>query len=107
MTIRYAVIIIAGALCWSPLVAATEVATWVDEQGVTHFGNAQFAPPGAAESVVVPAVNGMDVIQTRSTRASRDNGPTVSVLKRSRMENPRGFRGFDGRQASGRRGRKY
>ncbi len=98
MSTRYAVVIIAATLCFSPVVAATEVATWVDEHGVTHFGNAQFAPPGAAASVEVPPANGMDVVKTRRTSDDRGRGPAVSVLKRSRLENPRGFRGYDGRR---------
>jgi hypothetical protein len=106
MSTRYAVVIIAVTLCWSPLVAATEVATWVDEHGVTHFGNAQFAPPGAATSVAVPPANGMDVVQTRATAADRGRGPAVSVLKRSRMENPRGFRGYEGRRITDRQTRR-
>ncbi len=40
--------------------ADSHIATWVDENGVTHFGNTQFAPSNA-ESVEVAPANGMDV----------------------------------------------
>ncbi|MCR9262170.1 MAG: DUF4124 domain-containing protein [Pseudomonadaceae bacterium] len=103
---RYTGAVFAVVLCCSPVAYAGEVATWVDNNGVTHFGNPQFAPPGEAESVSVKPANGMDVVETNGNRRSSSSGPSVSVLKRTRVENPRGFRGFDQRSPGSRSGRR-
>ena len=103
---RYTGAIVAVVLCCSPVVYAGEVATWVDNNGVTHFGNPQFAPPGEAQAVVVKPANGMDVVVTNNNRRSASSGPTVSILERTRVENPRGFRGYQGREVGSRIGRR-
>jgi len=103
---RYTGAIFAVVLCCSSVVYAGEVATWVDKNGVTHFGNPQFAPPGEAETVAVKPANGMDVVATNDSSRSSSSGPNVSILKRTRFENPRGFRGFDQRGQGSRASRR-
>ncbi|XOV85655.1 MAG: DUF4124 domain-containing protein [bacterium] len=103
---RYAGAMFAVVICCSPVVYAGEVATWVDANGVTHFGNPQFAPPGEAQVVDVKPANGMDVVNTSDVRRAGSNGPRVSVLERTHFENPRGFRGFDRRSPGSRNSRR-
>ena len=93
------------ALC-APIFAsssfANEVVKWVDENGVTHFGNAQFAPPGSGQAVTIEHANAMDApdVGILSRRESRSR-PNVTVLERSKMQNPRGWRGFNRRSRGG------
>ena len=83
------------------MVSADDVVKWVDEQGITHFGNAQFAPAGTASTVKLHPANAMDATDTRILGHVRQaSGGRVAVLKRSHVSNPRGFRGFTNR-ASG------
>ncbi|MEE4281750.1 MAG: DUF4124 domain-containing protein [Pseudomonadales bacterium] len=103
---RYTGAVFAVVLCCSPAAYAGEVATWIDNNGVTHFGNPQFAPPGEAQAVVVKPANGMDVVATNNNRRAGSSGPRVSILERNRVENPRGFRGYQGREVGGRAGRR-
>ena len=49
-------------------VAAGGIAHWVDENGVTHFGNPQFAPAGEGVLIEVTATNIMDVPVAPPTR---------------------------------------
>lgn len=89
---------LAGASSVLP-VSADEVVRWVDEDGVTHFGNAQFAPSGEGEPVKLPPANGMDVPDTRGLK--RRDAPTrmnMFVLDRPKFDNPRGWRGHDNRR---------
>lgn len=98
-------LLIIMALCLSMLASksfANDVVKWVDEHGVTHFGNAQFAPPGSGESVMVEDANAMDApdvgILSRREGRSRAN---ITVLERSKLQNPRGWRGFSRRSRGG------
>ena len=94
-------LLIALVLC-APVYAqqsiAGEVVKWVDEDGVTHFGNAQFAPAGGGEAVKIERANGMAVpklgILNKQEKRTRMN---VTVLERSDLENPRGWRGHHSR----------
>ncbi len=93
---------LAGAFVVSP-VTAEEVVSWADEKGVTHFGNAQFAPSGRGEPVDLKPANGMDVPDLRAL--GRRNSPKKMksvVLDRPKLENPRGWRGFGNRRPRGR-----
>ncbi len=97
------------ALCmpfFASLSLANEVVKWVDENGVTHFGNAQFAPPGSGEAVRIEHANGMDVpdVGVLNNRPKR-NRINATVLQRPKLENPRGWRGFNGR-SRGQRSRR-
>ena len=81
---------------------AGEVTKWVDESGVTHFGNPQFAPAGAGEAVTLRPANGMDVPDMAILK--QRNTPTAmkaTVLERTKKKNPRGWRGHDGRPNRG------
>ena len=81
---------------------ADEVVTWTDANGVTHFGNAQFAPAGKGQAVDIKPANAMDAPDTSKVRGSRHNqGPSVVTLDRPLVKNPRGFRGFNARSKRG------
>ena len=82
--------------------SADEIVRWVDENGVTHFSNPHLAQSEAATRVNVAPANGMAV--ARYSEASRSTGPSVSVIPRHRVENKRGFRGYDRRPKSNRSG---
>ncbi len=41
--------------------SAGGIAYWVDAEGVTHYGNPQFAPAGESNLIEVQAANIMDV----------------------------------------------
>jgi hypothetical protein len=69
---------------------ADTIARWVDEDGVTHFGNRQFAPPGA-ETIKLDAANGMDPPAATATGRS-SNGPHWTKLTLPRKQNPKGWR---------------
>ena len=75
--------------------AADEVVKWVDADGVTHFGNAQFAPREGAERVDLKEANGMDapnlMILERAPEYRQLNGV---VVERAHVKNPRGWRGY-------------
>ena len=68
-----------------------EIATWVDADGVTHFGNPQFAPDDARAVEVRPA-NGMVVPQTPHARPQQ-GGPSVVVLDKEPNRELVGWRG--------------
>ncbi len=88
-------------------VAADEIVKWVDENGVTHFGNAQFAPQGAGERVEVHNANGMDApnlnILDRAPEHREMNGV---VVERAQVKNPRGWRGYWKRSVDKRKNRR-
>ena len=93
------------ALC-APVYAASsfagEISKWVDENGVTHFGNAQFAPAGGGETVAIEPANGMDVPDMAILKKrEQSRSVNVRVLQRGKMKNPRGWRGHDGRLIRG------
>jgi hypothetical protein len=72
---------------------AETVARWVDENGVTHFGNPQFAP-AHADSVHVREANGMDKPEapTRLTNPEARTGPATSVITVPPKQNKKGWR---------------
>lgn len=71
---------------------AGEIARWVDADGVTHFGNPQFAPDQAVPVQVTPA-NRMDVPESLPASATRRGGPSVVVLEKEANRQTRGWRG--------------
>lgn len=85
----------AGILLSSTTLAAThhdddDISRWTQD-GVTHFGNSQFAPSGAA-SVQIGTVNGMVAPDTNiHTTKSR---PFLKLLPRQKVQNPRGWKGY-------------
>lgn len=80
-------------------VLGSEIARWVDADGITHFGNPQFAPPQAYEAVYVEPTNGMTAPQAPVTRIT-STGPAVVTLERPRMRNKAGFRGYSNRPSA-------
>ena len=85
---------------------AAEVVKWVDEDGVTHFGNPQFAPPAEGETVSLQPANGMAVPDTSRLPAAKRSGRQVVTLKKPEKKNRRGWRGYRSQRAhnSGYRG---
>lgn len=69
--------------------ADQSVASWVDDQGVTHFGNVQFAPDNAKLLQVADA-NRMDVPKNVPTDSA--TGPTWSVIEQAPKQNRKGWR---------------
>ena len=98
-------LLIALALCassMSTLSFADEVVRWVDEDGVTHFGNAQFAPAGSGEKITLANANAMDVPDLGILHRSNARKPMkVTMLERTKMKNPRGWRGYNRRSSAG------
>ena len=70
--------------------AGEPIARWVDENGVTHFGDAQFAPAEAELQSVAPA-NGMHAPSV-VTRASSSQAASWSVISLPPKKNPIGWR---------------
>ena len=71
------------------------IATWVDENGVTHFGNSQFAPANARSVDVAPA-NGMDVPAAVSSSGRQSGQPAMVAIKKKPNRQTKGWRGFAG-----------
>jgi hypothetical protein len=69
---------------------ANNITRWVDDQGVTHFGDASLAPAEATE-VQVAATNGMDK-PSGIASSSRHNGPVWTVIDQAPKQNKRGWR---------------
>ncbi len=88
------ILVIAGT---SLGVHADEIVRWVDSDGVTHFGNPQFAPAGTAQPVEVQPANGMDAPAVRSSRNQTSDRARFTFVDRKYVKNPRGFRGYEGR----------
>jgi hypothetical protein len=78
--------------------ADTNIATWVDANGVTHFGNGQFAPANAKSIAVEPA-NGMDVPAAVPSSSSRAGKPAMVEIKKQPNRQTKGWRGFAGYRA--------
>ena len=78
-------LVCAGHLC------ADTISRWVDAEGVTHFGDVQFAPAGAATVVVRPA-NGMEVPEGTDGRSHTANGPHWTRLSLPPKHNKKGWR---------------
>jgi len=87
-------LLVVGAALATARVEATEVVRWVDEDGVTHFGQPQFAPAEHTPVEIAPA-NGME--PARYTGHDSADGPSVITLDRTHFENKRGFRGYRNR----------
>ena len=83
--------LILTTLLWTTHVEAREtVARWVDADGVTHYGNVQFAPTHAVLEVVGPA-NAMDAPEVQNAPPAA-NGPAWSLISRPPKQNPKGWR---------------
>ena len=73
--------------------SAEAIARWVDDEGVTHFGNPQFAPgdPDEVMLVDVQPANAMVVPQYTAESSGR---PRIVVIKKKGKSNPRGWQGY-------------
>ena len=93
MDIRKKALIAASVLCvvaWVTAATGKEVRMWVDENGVTHFTDEQFAPH-EAEAVELKKANGMDV---PDTSVLDDGSGAANVVKLGqRADQRRGWRG--------------
>ncbi len=88
---RASVLCFAAALAVStPLAADESIARWVDADGVTQFGNVQFAPDDATRLSMAPT-NGMDVPEALP-RSSSARGPVWTVINRQPRQNRVGWR---------------
>jgi hypothetical protein len=87
--IQVSLIALLGAIGWT-VEAQERVSMWVDEDGVTHFSNRQFAPPEAQEITVSPA-NGM-VKPEGPAPSSSSGGPNWSKITLPPKQNPKGWR---------------
>ena len=95
------------ALMSAGTAAADEIVKWVDDNGVTHFGNAQFAPQGEGERVEVHNANGMDAPSLRIlNRAPEYRELNGVVVERAHIKNPRGWRGYWKRSIDKRKSRR-
>ncbi|MEQ8860338.1 MAG: DUF4124 domain-containing protein [Pseudomonadales bacterium] len=83
-------IAILASLPWQ-IALAGEIVTWVDADGVTHFGNPQLAPM-AARSVEVAPANGMAVPEGAPTRRN-GYGPATVILEKKPNRELVGWRG--------------
>ena len=86
----------AGALvfaAYSMSGQAEVIAKWVDEEGVTHFGNPQFAP-GDADAVTLVEVRPANGMAVPTVVAQTNYRSRVVVIKKKENPNPRGWRGY-------------
>lgn len=89
----YVAALACAAGLWAGPAVAAKIVSWVDENGVTHFGDPQFAGPNA-ETVEVEETNGMDV--PTDVPESRSNARMYKIDKAPK-QNKKGFRGHSGR----------
>ena len=87
-------VLLAGSAAASP---QSEIVTWVDADGVTHFGNPQFAPPQQHQPVSVNPANGMVAPKLPAGYQAQQRGKNIVTLDRTKLKNKRGFRGFNAR----------
>ena len=78
------------AVLGSAHAAENKVVMWTDAAGVTHFGDAQFAPAKATEVDVAPA-NGMTAPDNTPT-SGHSSGPVWTVIDQAPKQNRIGWR---------------
>jgi hypothetical protein len=76
-----------------------DIVRWVDENGITQFTDASFAP--TAEAVKIPKANRMDVPKVASASAAAR--PKFVKISKAPKKNKRGWRGHEGRSRASRR----
>lgn len=86
----------------------SQIVTWVDAEGITHFGDPQFAPPEQHKAVSVNPTNAMVVPDAPAGKTATRRGGSVVTLERTKLKNKKGFRGYAARprNAKGRRSRR-
>ena len=76
----------------APCAFSETVSRWVDENGVTHFGNPQFAP-ASADAVTIKPTNGMDKVTPAATsNSAARTGPATAVIRMAPKRNKKGWR---------------
>ena len=85
---------VALSLCLMAVIGAAhandnEVARWVDDQGITHFGDAHLAPAEATQ-VEIASTNGMERPGDVPQASSR--GPVWTVIDQAPKQNKVGWR---------------
>lgn len=95
-----------SALTSSVHANTNSVVTWVDDDGVTHFGNPQFAPSSGANEVQLQRANGMQVPKGAESISVRKGGSRVVTLNKAARKNKRGFRGYNARPKNRSRSRR-
>lgn len=78
------------AVLGSAHAADQKVAKWVDSNGVTHFGDVQFAPATAVQLDLAPT-NGMSVPANVPASGYR-SGPVWTVIDQAPKQNRIGWR---------------
>jgi len=96
---RMAIAVAAMLITASSFATEPAIARWVDADGVTHFGNPQFAPPQSHSTVAVNPTNTM-AVPAKVVRDPDGAGPAVFTLDRSKFTNKRGFRGYHSRPSA-------
>ena len=71
---------------------AADIAHWVDRDGVTHFGDPQFAPPGEATLITVNPANGM--LKPEPGPVYPNGSPRMLKITKAAKQNKRGWRGY-------------
>lgn len=72
---------------------AQDIARWVDAEGVTHFGNPQFAPGDSREVTLVDVQPANHMVVPEVSTAPSAHGRVV-VIKKKGKSNPRGWQGY-------------
>lgn len=71
--------------------ADDRIARWTAADGITHFGDAQFAPATATEVNLTPT-NGMSAPIGAPTGSRHNNGPSWTVIDLAPKQNRIGWR---------------
>lgn len=79
--------------------ADESVASWVDDQGLTHFGNTQLAPDDAT-TFKVAVTNSMDVPKNVPS-LNKGTGPIWTVIEQPPKQNKKGWRNKGDRPRNG------
>ncbi len=78
---------------------AQDVARWVDDHGVTHFGNPQFAPGDPHDVTLIDIFPANGMVVPVATNESRGRTRFV-VIKKQAKSNLRGWRGYQRNRSS-------
>jgi hypothetical protein len=105
-TLILAGVVVCIATAQSAWAGAGNIVRWTDADGMTHFTNPQFAPPGLSSVTpveVIPA-NVMDVPAVAQTRELRTRFVKIDKKDKSNL---RGFRGHSKGSGRTRGNRRY
>ena len=88
----YPLALVAGLVLSSASIA--EIAHWIDDAGVHHYANPQFAPPGKATLITLQPANGM-VVPVAAASSERGR-PRMLKISKAPKHNKLGWRGWRG-----------